>query len=91
MHNRLLSGLAVSTLALAMWAVAQEQPQQQQPIRRPDGGTSITAVIRELIAGPSQLSGLLRIAFDAYAARRALLRARELLGPDFGLIGLNEA
>jgi hypothetical protein len=34
MHNRLLSGLAVSTLALAMWAVAQEQPQQQQvPLR----------------------------------------------------------
>jgi hopanoid-associated phosphorylase len=55
---------------------------------RPDGGTSITAVMRELIAGPSQLSGLLRVAFDAYAARRALMRARRLLGPDFGLLGL---
>ena len=39
---------------------------------RPDGGTSITAVLRELIAGPSQLSGLLRLACDGYAARRAL-------------------
>ncbi len=57
---------------------------------RPDGGTSITAVIRELIAGPSQLSGLLRLAYDAYAARRALLRARRLLGPDFGFLGLSE-
>jgi hypothetical protein len=57
---------------------------------RPDGGTSITAVIRELVAGPSQLSGLLRVAFDAYAARRALLRARHLLGPDFGLLGLSK-
>jgi hopanoid-associated phosphorylase len=57
---------------------------------RPDGGTSITAVMRELIAGPSQLSGLLRVAFDAYAARRALLRARRLLGPDFGFLGLSE-
>jgi hopanoid-associated phosphorylase len=57
---------------------------------RPDGGTSVTAVMRELIAGPSQLSGLLRLAYDAYAARRALLRARRLLGPDFGLLGLGE-
>ena len=58
---------------------------------RPDGGTSVTAVIRELIAGPSQLSGLLRVAYDAYAARRALQRARRLLGPDFGLLGLSQA
>jgi len=58
---------------------------------RPDGGTSITAVLRELIAGPSQLSGLLRVAYDAYAARRALLRVRRLLGPDFGRLGLSEA
>jgi adenosylhomocysteine nucleosidase len=58
---------------------------------RPDGGTSITAVIRELIAGPSQLSGLLRLAYDGYAARRALLRARRLLGPDFGRLSLGEA
>jgi hopanoid-associated phosphorylase len=57
---------------------------------RPDGGTSILAVMRELIAGPSQLSGLLRVAYDAYAARRALLRARRLLGPNFGLLGLSE-
>ena len=46
--------------------------------------------MRELIAGPSQLSGLLRVAYDAYAARRALLRARRLMGPDFGLLGLSE-
>ena len=58
---------------------------------RPDGGTSITAVIRELMAGPSQLSGLLRLAYDGYAARRALLRVRRLLGPDFGRLGLIQA
>ncbi len=58
---------------------------------RPDGGTSVTAIIRELIAGPSQLSGLLRLAHDGYAARRALLRVRRLLGPDFGRLGLSEA
>jgi nucleoside phosphorylase len=58
---------------------------------RPDGGTSITAVLRELIASPSQLTGLLRLAYDGYAARRALLRTRRLLGPGFGLLGLGEA
>lgn len=51
---------------------------------RPGGGTSTTAVMRELIAHPSQLPGLLRIAVDAYAARRALLHARRMLGPGFG-------
>ena len=55
---------------------------------RPGGGTSVTAVMREVIARPSQLSGLLRVAVDAYAARRALLRARQLLGPGFGLFDL---
>jgi len=58
---------------------------------RPDGGTSVMAVMRELIAGPSQLSGLLRLAYDGYAARRALLRVRRRLGPDFGRLGLGEA
>ena len=50
---------------------------------RPDGRTSVSGVLRELIANPSQLSGLLRLARDGYAARRALLRVRRLLGPDF--------
>jgi hopanoid-associated phosphorylase len=50
---------------------------------RPGGGTSVMAVIRELIARPSQLSGLLRVAVDAYAARNALLRTRRMLGPAF--------
>jgi hopanoid-associated phosphorylase len=56
----------------------------------PSGGTSVTAVIRKLIARPSQLSALLRIAIDAYAARSALLRVRRLLGPGFGRLDLSE-
>jgi hopanoid-associated phosphorylase len=57
---------------------------------RPDGGTNILAFMRELMAGPTQLCGLLRIACDAYAARRGLLHARRLMGPDFGVLGLSE-
>jgi hopanoid-associated phosphorylase len=57
---------------------------------RPDGGTSITGVLRELIASPSQLSGLLRLARDGYTARRALLHARRLLGPNFSHLAAAE-
>jgi len=52
---------------------------------RPDGGTSIMAVLRELLAAPSQLFDLLRIGLDSYFARAALLRMRQTLGPNFGL------
>ena len=56
----------------------------------PSGGTSVTTVMRKLIARPSQLSALLRIAIDAYAARGAMLRVRQLLGPGFGLLDLSD-
>jgi hopanoid-associated phosphorylase len=51
---------------------------------RADGGTSVMAVVRELLAAPSQLFGLLRIGLDGYFARAALLRMRQTLGPNFG-------
>ena len=50
-----------------------------------DGGADIWAVLRNLIAHPSQLSLLARVAADAIAARAELLRVRRLLGPHFGL------
>jgi hypothetical protein len=42
------------------------------------------AVMRDLIARPSQLPLLLRISLDAYIARRAMQRLRLRLGPHFG-------
>ena len=50
-----------------------------------NGGADIWAVVRNLIAHPSQLSLLARVAADAIAARAELLRVRRLLGPHFGL------
>jgi hopanoid-associated phosphorylase len=52
---------------------------------RPDGGANAWAVLRELVARPSQLSMLVRLAADAFAARAELLRVRRLLGPHFRL------
>ena len=52
---------------------------------RPDGGTNLTAILRQVLAKPAQVLPLLRVAGDAYAARSALLRLRRLLGPGFGI------
>jgi adenosylhomocysteine nucleosidase len=83
-------GLSFAAVRVVIDPAHRVVPEAALAGMRPDGGTSITAVMRELIMGPSQLAGLLRVAFDAYAARRSLLRARQLLGPDFGLLGLSE-
>jgi hopanoid-associated phosphorylase len=84
-------GLSFAAVRVVIDPAHRVVPQAALAGMRPDGGTSVKAVMRELIAGPSQLSGLLRVAHDAYAARRSLLRARQLLGPDFGVLALSEA
>jgi|SRR5579871_545521 adenosylhomocysteine nucleosidase len=53
---------------------------------RPDGRANVWAVMRNLVARPSQLSPLARIAIDALAARAAMSRVRRRLGPNFGLM-----
>ena len=53
---------------------------------RPDGRPNVSAVLRDLVARPSQLSPLARIAVDAFAARAAMNRVRRRLGPHFGLM-----
>jgi len=49
------------------------------------------AVVRDLIARPSQLPHLLRITLDAYIARRAMQRLRQRLGPHFAFTDLSVA
>jgi adenosylhomocysteine nucleosidase len=53
---------------------------------RPDGRPNVSAMLREVMARPSQLSPLARIAVDAFTARAAMNRVRRDLGPHFGLI-----
>ena len=50
-----------------------------------DGRTNVPAILRELIARPTQLTRLARIAFDAFVARSEMQRVRQLLGSHFGL------
>ena len=48
---------------------------------RPDGTPHVAAILRSLARAPRQFGALMRVAFDARAARAALLRGRRLLGP----------
>lgn len=50
---------------------------------RDDGTVDVMAMMRSLIKTPSDLTGLLRVALDARAARTTLRKGRHLLGPRF--------
>jgi hopanoid-associated phosphorylase len=52
---------------------------------RPNGTTDIAAMIRSVVKRPQELPALLQTALDARAARNALVRGRQLLGPGLGL------
>ena len=49
----------------------------------PGGRTDVSTMLREILARPSQVSPLMRLAADAIAARAALVRLRRMLGPSF--------
>jgi adenosylhomocysteine nucleosidase len=49
-----------------------------------DGGMDLSAVLRSLLAEPSQLPALIRTGFEAERGFRALLRGRRRLGRRLG-------
>ena len=53
---------------------------------RSDGRANVLAMMRNVMARPSQIRPLARIAADAFAARTAMTRVRRRLGPHFGLL-----
>ena len=55
-----------------------------------DGGVDFQAITRSLVRHPKQVPTLLRLALDSWAARRALVPGRRLLGPDLGLPDLRQ-
>jgi adenosylhomocysteine nucleosidase len=55
-----------------------------------EGGVDFQAIIRSLIRHPRQVSTLVRLALDSWAARRALIPSRRFLGPNLGLPELGE-
>ena len=57
---------------------------------RPDGTPDVGAVMRSVLKMPSQLPDLVRTAFDARIAERALSRGRKQLGVGLGFPYYNE-
>ena len=55
---------------------------------RADGSVNLAAILSSLAKTPGQLPGLIRTALDARKAFAALLRCRQLLGPDFAFLDL---
>ncbi|HEY7248326.1 MAG TPA: phosphorylase [Xanthobacteraceae bacterium] len=51
---------------------------------RNDGTPDVLAIFRSVAGRPDQVPALIRIAIDAWSARKALLRGRRWLGPGLG-------
>lgn len=89
MESHLVARLAVSHgLPFAALRVVVDPAHRMVPssallAMAPGGGTDLPSMLWEILARPSQLAALMRIAADAYAARAALIRLRRALGPDF--------
>ena len=85
-------GLAFAALRVIVDPAECVVPRAALASMGPDGRTDIPALLRDLVARPSQLVQLARLALDALTARTELQRVRNLLGPHFGLVDdLNEA
>jgi adenosylhomocysteine nucleosidase len=77
--------LAFAALRVVVDAVHRVVPAAALINMRPDGRPNVSAMLRDVVARPSQLSPLARIAVDAFTARAAMNRVRRVLGPHFGL------
>jgi adenosylhomocysteine nucleosidase len=55
-----------------------------------EGGVDFQAIMRSLVRHPKQVPTLLSLALDSWAARRALIPGRRLLGPNLGLPDLRQ-
>jgi len=51
----------------------------------PGGKPDMNAVMRSVMVKPHQIAALVRVGLDTRTARAALVRARRMLGPGFGL------
>ena len=81
-------GLAFAAVRVIVDPAHRAVPPAALLAMRPDGRADVSAIVRDLMVRPSQLTPLARVAVDALAARAAMHRVRRLLGPHFGLLDL---
>jgi adenosylhomocysteine nucleosidase len=78
-------GLPMAAIRVITDPAMRALPEAVLAAMRPDGTTSVAALIRSLVKRPRELPALVQTALDARAARSTLLRGRQLLGPGLGL------
>jgi len=76
-------GLAFAAVRVIIDPAHRAVPPAALLAMAPGGSTDVSAMLREILAQPSQVSPLMRLAADAIAARAALVRLRRALGPSF--------
>ena len=81
-------GLPFAALRVIADPAGRAVPDSALAGMRPDGSTDAVAVFRALSRRPSETVSLIRLARDAWDARRALVDARRRLGAGFGLLDL---
>jgi adenosylhomocysteine nucleosidase len=76
-------GLAFAAVRVIIDPAHRTVPPAALLAMAPGGNTDVSAMLWEILARPSQVSPLMRLAADAIAARAALVRLRRALGPSF--------
>jgi hopanoid-associated phosphorylase len=76
-------GLAFAAVRVIVDPAHRTVPPAALLAMAPGGSTDVSAMLWEILARPSQVSPLMRLAADAMAARVALVRLRRALGPSF--------
>jgi hopanoid-associated phosphorylase len=76
-------GLAFAAVRVVVDPAHRAVPPAALLAMAPGGSTDVSAMLWEILARPSQVSPLMRLAADAMAARAALVRLRRTLGPSF--------
>jgi hopanoid-associated phosphorylase len=79
-------GVPLAAIRVVIDPVARTIPRSALAGARSDGTVDPIAVMRSLARFPGDLVGLIRMSLDARAARAALVRGRDLLGPGLGLL-----
>jgi len=73
-------GIAFAAIRVVLDPAHRMLPDAALAAAGANGAVDTASLARAVLARPSQLTALGRLAFDAYAARKSLLRLRRLLG-----------
>jgi hopanoid-associated phosphorylase len=76
-------GLAFAAVRVIVDPAHRAVPPAALLAMAPGSSTDVSAMVWEILARPSQVSPLMRLAADALAARTSLIRLRRTLGPSF--------